>query len=341
MAVDATAASGSGLARDLRRAVAGLERLDARPSQLRLLGLAALLLLASLGYWSRADLAPAILAALWAGLAYALLLISTHEMVHGTCLGRPRLEFALGCLLSWPMAWPFASYASLHRLHHRWNGSDRRDPERVQPLPSEWRRASPLQRWCLRHPLPLRALLLGGIGLILETLGHGWRLRHQDPRLSARLRLDLLAILTLHSLLLTFACHQGLLGRYLLFWLLLERVIGAIVQCRGLIEHHGLWHRRDSHLLTQLYGSRSVSSSGLLNVLMGGLPHHAAHHAFPWIPAGQLPLASQRIEAVLARHGLPPLPRARGYGAAAAALLAMAAPVPPRPARSSRPTANP
>lgn len=269
MAVDATAASGSRLARDLRQAVAGLERLEARPSQLRLLGLASLLLLAGLGYWSRADPAAAILAALVAGLAYALLLISTHEMVHGTCLGRPRLEFVLGCLLSWPMAWPFASYASLHRLHHRWNGSDRRDPERVQPLPSEWRRASPLQRWCLRHPLPLRALLLGGIGLILETLGHGWRLRHHDRRLSDRLRLDLLAILTLHTLLLTFACHQGLLGRYLLFWLLLERVIGAIVQCRGLIEHHGLWRRRDSHLLTQLYGSRSVSSSGLLNVLMG------------------------------------------------------------------------
>ena len=78
MAVDATAAAaGSHLARDLRQAVAGLERLEARPSQLRLLGLASLLLLASLGYWSLADLAPAILAALGAGLAYTLLLLTS------------------------------------------------------------------------------------------------------------------------------------------------------------------------------------------------------------------------------------------------------------------------
>jgi len=59
------------------RPVAGLERLEARPSQLRLLGLASLLLLASLGYWSLADLAPAILAALGAGLAYTLLLLTS------------------------------------------------------------------------------------------------------------------------------------------------------------------------------------------------------------------------------------------------------------------------
>jgi fatty acid desaturase len=321
MAADTSAATRSALAMELGRAMAGLERIDAGPPRLRLLGLLSLLLLAGISYWTLPNTGLAIAAALLAGLAYALLLISTHEMVHGTCLGQPRLEFALGCLLSWPMAWPFASYASLHRLHHRWNGSDQRDPERVQPLLSEWRRASRLQRWCLRHPLLLRSLLLGGLGLILETLRQGWRLRRQDPRLSARLRLDLVAIIGLHSGLLALACSHAVLLRYALFWLLLERVIGAIVQCRGLIEHHGLWRARDSHLLTQLYGSRSVRSSPLVNALMGGLPHHAAHHAFPMIPTARLPQATQRIEAVLIRHGLPPLPMAGSYLAAVAALL--------------------
>lgn len=321
MAANAPTSSRSPLAVELSRAVAGLERIDAGPNRLRLLGLLSLLLLGSLGYWTLPHAGLAIAAALLAGLAYALLLISTHEMVHGTCLGQPRLEFALGCLLSWPMAWPFASYASLHQLHHRWNGSDRRDPERVQPLLSEWRRAGRLQRWCLRHPLPVRALLLGGIGLILETLRQGWRLRDQDPRLNQRLCLDLVAITGLHGGLLALACAQGLLLRHALFWLLLERVIGAIVQCRGLIEHHGLWRARGSHLLTQLYGSRSVRSSPLVNALMGGLPHHAAHHAFPMLPTAQLPLATRRIEAVLARHDLPPLPMAGSYRAAIAELL--------------------
>jgi hypothetical protein len=47
----------------------------------------------------------------------------------------PSLEFGLGCLLSWPMAWPLATYSRLYLLHHRWNGLDARDPERTQPLP--------------------------------------------------------------------------------------------------------------------------------------------------------------------------------------------------------------
>ena len=94
--------------------------------------------------------------------------------------------------------------------------------------------------------------------------------------------------------------------RYVLFWLMLERIIGAIIQGRGLIEHHGLWHREAAPLLTQLYASRTVQASDWLSALMGGLPHHGAHHAFPWIPSRRLPKASQRIAEVLARHGAPP-----------------------------------
>jgi fatty acid desaturase len=120
----------------------------------------------------------------------------------------------------------------------------------------------------------------------------------------------------LHSALLLLAISQGVLVRYLLFWLLLERVIGAVVQFRGLVEHHGLWQAQSCHLLTQLYASRSITASGFLNALMGGLPHHSIHHAFPWIPAARLPLASQRIAAVLERHGAPALPQLSSYGQA-------------------------
>jgi len=314
MAIDATAASGSRLARDLRQAVAGLERLEARPSQLRLLGLACLLLLGSLGYWSLADLAPAILAALLAGLAYALLLISTHEMVHGTCLGKPRLEFALGCLLSWPMAWPFLTYSRLHRLHHRWNGRDRRDPERTTALPEERERAGMLRRLWQRQQLPLRLLLLGGVGLIADTAIKGWRLRAVDPALAAARWRDGAGVSAVHAVMLLLALSHGVLGRYLLFWLLLERVIGLVVQFRGLVEHHGLWQARGSHLLTQLSSTRNVKAATWLNALMGGLPHHSAHHAFPWIASARLPLASRRIATVLQRHGAEALPQVASYG---------------------------
>jgi fatty acid desaturase len=112
-----------------------------------------------------------------------------------------------------------------------------------------------------------------------------------------------------------------MLGRYLLLWLVLERTIGVIVQSRGVIEHHGLWQRGESHLLTQLSATRTVGAAAWLNLLMGGLPHHAAHHAFPAIPFHQLPLATQRIEAVLNEAGLPALPRAENYRKAVSGLL--------------------
>ena len=279
------------------------------------------LILGALLFWSTAQPLLAAAALLLAGVSYALLLITTHDAVHGTLLGRPRLEFALACLISWPMAWPFATYASLHRLHHRWNGRDRRDPERVEPLGSECRRAGALRRWHQCHPFWGRVLLLGGLGLIADTAHKGWQLRHSDGWLPARLLLDGVGVLAVHAAMLTLALAAGVVGRYLLFWLVLERTIGAIVQTRGLIEHHGLWRTGPSGLLTQLYASATVTAPGWLNIALGGLPHHAAHHAFPSIPFQRLPLATERISEVLASHQQPPLPRLAGYRAAVRELL--------------------
>ncbi len=313
------------LDRDLHAAVADLAGPpDSRGrlfTLLRLLLLAAVLLAGTWGFWILPPGPGGLVVLLLAGPSYALLLIATHEMVHGTLLGLPRLEFVLGCLLSWPMAWPFATYSRLHQLHHYWNGSDPRDPERTEALPDEQEHSTGVRGWLQRHPLAWRTFVLGGLGLIADTVWKGWILRHCDPALGPARRLDGLGVLLVHTALLSLALHRGLLGRYLLFWLILERVIGAVVQCRGLIEHHGLWHRERSHVLTQLYATRNVTARAWLNALMGGLPHHSAHHAFPWIPSQRLPEASYRIAAVLHRHGCPPLPRVSSYPAALQQLL--------------------
>lgn len=272
-------------------------------------------------FWCTTPSLLGLVALLLAGVSYALLLITTHDAVHGTLLGRPRLEFALACLISWPMAWPFATYAALHRLHHHWNGRDPRDPERVDPLGAELDRAGALRRWHQRHPFWARALLLGGLGLIADTAWKGWQLRRCDRRLPARLRLDLAGVLAVHSTMLAIALAAGVLWRYLLFWLVLERSIGAIVQTRGLIEHHGLWRSNPGSLLTQLYASATVRSPAWLNVALGGLPHHAAHHAFPSIPFQRLPLATARIAAVLEAHQQPGLPELPSYRAGLRGLL--------------------
>ena len=107
------------LVRELCAAVADLggehTRAERLQAALRLLILVVVLLGGSWLYWRLPLGWIAISAVLVAGVAYALLLIATHEMVHGTLLGSPRLERYLACLLSWPMVWPYLTYARLHR----------------------------------------------------------------------------------------------------------------------------------------------------------------------------------------------------------------------------------
>jgi fatty acid desaturase len=193
---------------------------------LRLTMLTALLIGGSWLYWRLPLGGVAIGAVLIAGVAYGLLLIATHEMVHGTLLGYRTLEQGLACLLSWPMAWPYLTYARLHHLHHRWNGCDPRDPERTTPLPHESLAAGPLRRLVQRHLLWWRVGVLGGVGLIADTVRKGFWLQRQDQGLVQARFIDGAGVMVLHTAMFVIAFNQGELCRYLLFWLLLERMPG-------------------------------------------------------------------------------------------------------------------
>lgn len=308
-----------GAVRDLGGAPTPGERVRAT---LRLMTLSTLLLGGAWLYWRQPLGAVAFGAVVIAGVAYGLLLIAAHEMVHGTLLGYWKLEQWLACLLSWPMAMPFLTYARLHHLHHRWNGCDPRDPERTTPLLAESQTAGSLRRLMQRHLLWWRVGVLGGVGLIVDTARKGFSLQRQDQGLVQARFIDGAGVAVVQTAMLLIALTHGALWRYLLFWLLLERVIGAILQFRGLVEHHQLWRSRDTHLLTQLYATRTISAGSWLNAWMGGLAHHSAHHAFPSIPSERLPLATRRIALVLERHGAPPLPTLPSYREALIQLIA-------------------
>jgi fatty acid desaturase len=167
-------------------------------------------------------------------------------------------------------------------------------------------------------------LLLGGVGLIVDSAWNGWHLRSVDPHLHGARRLDGFGVTMLHGSLLLLVIHQGVLLRYLCFWIVLQQVIGAIVHYRGQVEPHGLWPEEGApgvgwawpHRLRQLASSRDVAAPPWLNALMDGLPHHSAHHALPANPAARLPEASGRLAAVLAAHGWPLPARLASYGAA-------------------------
>jgi fatty acid desaturase len=234
-------------------------------------------------------------------------------MVHQTLTGWKWFDTVMPRLVSWPMLWPYSIYAELHSLHHGWNGIDLRDPERVQWTWQEYQQAQPVLQWYVRHQWVCDIFILGGIGLIIKTFIMGVRFQKLVSRMRRQLLLDVAGILLVHGILLAIAISQGQLLRYLLFWLILERVIGVIVQTRDHLEHYGLWGKCTNHQLTQLYACRNLKTSPLVGWLMGGLDYHAVHHAFPGIPFNQLPEAFARIQGILQKYNLPAMQLDSGY----------------------------
>lgn len=272
-------------------------------------------------YWQEPRLLIALPWLLLATAIYALVMISTHDISHGTLLGQKDLEQLVGCAVSWPVGWPYLTYRNLHMLHHRMNGMDLRDPERREPTSEEAARAHPLRQWHFRHPFWGSALLMGGAQLIGSMFWFGWTLRNDHSRLKRGMRLDLIGIALVQVLMFTLAIWLGGLLKLLLMLFVVERVVGAVMQVRGMIEHHGLWQRHSTYELTQLYTSRNINAGRLVNLLMGGLPHHSLHHAYPSIPYHNLPEASRIAEAVLSAHGRPRLPKVASYAAGTALLF--------------------
>ncbi len=301
------------LSQDLQQCTADLHQVNSWAGLWRfsLLGLVVLSLVAlawnakhQLLFWSTGILA---------GLFYGFWLICTHDMIHQTLTGWNWFDTVMPRLISWFMLWPYGTYAQLHRLHHGWNGINLEDPERIQWTKQEYQQASPLLQWYVRHQWSIDIFGLGGIGLIIKTFTNGMRFHKLVPRLRQEMLLDLTGMLLYHSLLLTLAILHGQLLRYLLLWLVLERMIGIVVQARDHLEHYALWGKFVNHQLTQLYACRNINTSFLVGWLMGGLNYHSVHHAFPGIPFNRLGTAFQRIQGVLQQHGLPPMRLEEGY----------------------------
>ena len=248
------------------------------------------------------------------GIFYAFWLICTHDTTHHTLLGLPTLEEILARIISWPMLWPVGVYSELHRLHHGWNGLDLRDPERYQWSEQEYEQASPLVQWYIRHQWVINIFVLGGWGIIVKTLVDGRRFQGILPRLKFQLFVDLLGMILVQVCLITVVVltHTSV-WRYLLFWVCLERVVGAIAQVRAHLEHYGLWRQMGGHLTTQLYSSRNLQAAHWFGWLIGGLNYHAVHHAFPSIPFDQLSEAYERVQVVLDKHGMPAVEMEQGY----------------------------
>lgn len=301
------------ITKELQRAVADLQHVDPRLGLWRFGCLGGLCLGWVAIAWHTPNLWMFLFGTVIAGFCYAFWLVCTHDAVHQTLTGWRWFDTIGPRLVSYPMLWPHGLYAELHRLHHGWNGIDLRDPERVQWTQQEYEQAHPIVRWYVRHQWAIDIVLWGGAGMILKTTLKAWKFRHLVPRIYRQLCIDFGGILLMQGILVTIAIRQGQGFRYLLFWLVLERVIGAIVQTRDHLEHYALWGNASGYQLTQLYTCRNLKTHRLVNWLMGGLPYHAIHHAFPSIPFNQLALAFERVQTVLQNQGLPAIGVGQGY----------------------------
>jgi fatty acid desaturase len=301
------------LTRELQTAIADLRQVNSLVGFLRFAAIGAVFFSLAAIAWSTANLPMFVAITVIAGIFYAFWTICGHDMIHGTLTGWQWFDIILPRLMTWPMLWPYGIYATLHRLHHGWNGIDLRDPERVQWTAEEYQRGSSLLRWYVRHQWFLDIFVLGGIGLIIKTFKNGWKLRTVLTQLRLQFWVDLTGMLLIQAGLLAFFSYQGELMRYLLFWLVLERTAGAIIQMRDHLEHYGLWGQTGGYQLTQLYACRNLKTYPWVGWLMGGLNYHSVHHAFPDIPFNLLPEAFQRIQTILQRHGLPLMLQGKGY----------------------------
>lgn len=301
------------LTQDLQKVTSDLHQINSFAGLLRFLVLGFTCLILVTIAWSTSNNYLFIGTSIFAGLFSAFWLICTHDMTHHTLTGWRWFDNIMPRLISWPMFWPYSVYAALHKLHHGWNGSDLRDPERVQWTWQEYQNSHPLVQWYVRYQWSIDIFLAGAVGLILKTFIHGWRYRKLVSCLPQQIFLDVGGMVLVHGVFLSLAITNGELLRYLLFWLILERVIGIVMQTRDHLEHYGLWGKSETYQLTQLYASRNLQVNSVVGWLMGGLNYHAVHHAFPGIPFNNFPEAFQRIQGVLKSHNLPLMKVDDGY----------------------------
>lgn len=241
----------------LQQAVADLQ--ETRPGRgilqvvLRATGQALWVALA-LGAWLRHEYL--LFAALSVGAAFwfASFLSLTHDASHHTLTGIRLLDDVIARAVSWPMTWPIATYTQAHLLHHKMNGADPEDPERIQPLARQYERGNRLTRWLLHHQLGFSMFVAGATGLVISLLTRSmFRFRTSRAMRQALIQ-DAIGISLTTAAIYSAAYAFGgwyLVGGVALHWIIYERCVGVVHQFRVHAEHYGMWDPQANYFDTQ------------------------------------------------------------------------------------------
>ncbi len=287
--------------KDFQKAVLDLQTTEPGPGLTKMLIMAALTLPSAAMALRSELLSPAYcLWALFAGAAFASWLITTHDAIHHTLTGWRWFDEVVPRLISHPVFWVHGIYAEVHKLHHKMNGDDFADPERVQWTVEEYEGASALGKFYVRHQWFLDIFVLGGIGLIWKTVRQGLRFYGKSKGVRRQMWLDFGSILALNAAIYAYAFSQGVALKYWCLWVVMERIGGGVLQWRAHVEHYGLWGKGRHYFETQAYNCRNLRTSSFGSWFFNRLNYHSVHHAFPRVPFYKLRAAHERFLALYA-----------------------------------------
>ncbi len=228
--------------------------------------------------------------------------ITTHDALHHTLTGWRWFDELIPRLVAYPLNWPHGTYAEVHKLHHKMNGDDFNDPERVQWTEAEYAAAGPLGRFYVRHQWAIDLFVIGGYGLIFQTLARAASFARRSKTMRRRLAGDLIGIVAANVVLYGVAYHYGLVLEYFVFWIINERIVGAIQQARAHVEHYGIWGKGRHYFETQALSCRNLTTSAWASWYFNHLNFHSVHHAFPKVPFYNLEAAHQRFHELYAAY---------------------------------------
>ncbi|MEY4629991.1 MAG: hypothetical protein RIQ81_111 [Pseudomonadota bacterium] len=238
------------------------------------------------------------IAACLAGLLSTTLLVMTHDALHRTLTGWAWYDELYPMAVSYPLLWPHQTYREIHKIHHKMNGNDENDPERVQWTEEEYARANRVVKWYVRNQWVIDIFVMGGMGYILATLARAIPFSRHVSSIRRALLIDAVGIIGTNAIIYSMCIAYGYGLKYFLLYLLVERMVGGLQQLRAHTEHYGLFGRGAHYFETQIFNCRNINTSRIVSYFFNGLNFHSVHHAFVKVPFYNLAEAHRRLVAV-------------------------------------------
>ena len=192
------------------------------------------------------------------------------------------------------------------------NGENIEDPERVHWTEEEYQKASSFGKFLARNVGFFNVFIFAVFGLFFRTFKNGWEYRTKSKELGRQVRLDVLGIIICNGLIYGFGFACGFALKWLVFYIVVERVAGGLLTFKAFVEHYGLWGKRHHYFQSQISNCRNIKGNFFSRWLFNNLNYHSVHHSFAKVPFYNLPEAHRRLSEVY-RSKSQEIPMESGY----------------------------